>query len=104
MIKVPFAAGLLFVQVCANLWTVSGLLQDYIQCLTCQNPMQFWQEVDKLGPSNKSTIPMEVMDNNCNLMTDINIVLQQWHNDYKGILMQQEQSLMNNFCNKHKVC
>jgi hypothetical protein len=53
-----------------------------IEDSSMNNPREFWNLISKLGPRNKSLIPQMVYDQNNELTSDINIVLENWKRDF----------------------
>ncbi len=50
------------------------------------NPTEFWRQISKLGPKRDSKIPWEVDGPDGNIITDKNIVLNTWKQDFAGLL------------------
>ena len=55
---------------------------DRIDQICTDNPKLFWEELQKLGPKKKTTIPMEVYNDNGDTVSDIDQVLHQWKSDF----------------------
>ena len=56
-----------------------------IETLNTENPTEFWNHVNKLGPKIDKAIPMEVYGENNTVSYDLNDVLRKWKNDYEGL-------------------
>ena len=53
--------------------------------MTSENPNEFWEKIKKSGPRKSSEIPMEIYDQNGEiLMDDIN-VLETWKRDFENL-------------------
>ena len=68
----------------------------YLSTLQTNNPKQFWQELNKLGPKRKRKIPMEVYDEDENIVTDTNYVLNKWKTDFEGLYSSNNITAENN--------
>ena len=60
-------------------------LQENIESICTENPKQFWNYVKKLGPQFNSDIPEEVYDNDGNLVTNLDAVMDKWKKDYENL-------------------
>lgn len=49
-----------------------------IETMTTNNPSEFWNKIKQLGPRRHSSIPMEIYDNDGEIITDEQIVLEKW--------------------------
>jgi hypothetical protein len=56
-----------------------------IESLESENPNEFWERVQKLGPRKSRTIPMEVVSVDGEVKTSEHEVLQKWQNDFYNI-------------------
>jgi hypothetical protein len=56
-----------------------------IETLESNNPNEFWEKVQKLGPRNKTKIPMEIIAENGELKHSVEEVLGKWQNDFSKI-------------------
>ncbi|CAC5405489.1 unnamed protein product [Mytilus coruscus] len=74
--------------------------QDKLQeKLFSLNQRDFWKSIGKLGKANErmDTIPWKVMDNDGNMRTDKNFVLERWKTGFQELLNENaNQSFMNN--------
>ena len=61
-----------------------------IDSLTTNNPTQFWEHINKLGPRKKESIPMEVVSHNAQSTSNINEVLEKWKQDFSQIYNRPE--------------
>ena len=58
-----------------------------LEAANCNDPVAFWRHIADLGPKKKSAIPWEVYVGEDNsIVTDHNIVLDKWKNDFHGLL------------------
>ena len=58
--------------------------QVEISHLNTENPKEFWSEINKLEPKRtNNNIPMEIIDNDGNIVNDIDTVLNKWEQEYK---------------------
>ncbi len=60
-------------------------VQENIESICTDNPKQFWNYVKKLGPQFNSNIPEEIYDQNGDLVTDIDAVLNKWKTEYEKL-------------------
>ena len=60
-------------------------IQCNIENLNSNRPTEFWEEVNKLGPTKKDNIPLEVYNEQDEIINDIPSVLKKWENDFKGL-------------------
>ena len=58
-------------------------IQCNIEILHSNRPTEFWEEVNKLGPTKKDNIPLEVYNEQNEIINDIPSVLGKWENDFK---------------------
>jgi hypothetical protein len=56
-----------------------------IESLESHNPSEFWEKVQKLGPRNKSKIPMEIITEDGELKHSVEDILGRWQNDFSKI-------------------
>ena len=56
-----------------------------IETLNVKNPHEFWQYFKKLGPVKHKDIPLEVIDTQGNLVTNLNLVFEKWKNDFQEL-------------------
>ena len=56
---------------------------EQIEKLRTDNPTEFWRHIKRLGPKNKSKIPLEIEDEDGNITTEVSSVLDKWKNDLK---------------------
>ena len=56
-----------------------------IEELNTSDPKAFWEQLNKLGPRRQKKIPMEYIDDNGNVITDVNAVLDSWRNEFQSI-------------------
>ncbi len=50
------------------------------------DPVAFWRHITSLGPRSSNKIPMEVYDEEGNVVTDTEAVLDRWKGDFEGLL------------------
>ena len=72
--------------------TYNRQLADQIEELNTENPREFWDHINKLGPKRQNDIPTQVYDANGNLNSDINFVKDKWKSDFESLF--QVDSLM----------
>ena len=58
---------------------------DDIENLNTDNPNEFWNHVNKLGPKRNKDVPMEVYDNDGSIIYDTDAVLDRWKTDFEGL-------------------
>lgn len=56
-----------------------------IETMTTNNPSEFWNKIKQLGPRRHSSIPMEIYDNDGEIIIDEQIVLEKWKEDFQNI-------------------
>jgi len=57
-----------------------------IEMLNTTNPTKFWEEISKLGPSNKKqNIPYEVYDNNGDIIYNKTATINKWREEFKKL-------------------
>ena len=56
-----------------------------IEHLETDNPKKFWEAIKRLGPQKKNDIPMEVYDDDGNIVTDSEYVLNKWKTEYEKL-------------------
>ena len=56
-----------------------------IDDLNTNNPNEFWQKIQRLGPRRDKDIPMEVMDDNGDSNNDENVIFERWKNDFMNL-------------------
>ena len=66
--------------------------RTHIERLNTDNPREFWAELNKLGPKRNDSIPMEVYDDNGNILVDTAEVLQKWKIEFEGLYKGYEKS------------
>ena len=63
-----------------------------IENLNKNNPRVFWDAIKKLGPKKKTSIPMNIHDNN-GFNTDPDVVLNKWKDDFNSLYNPPEEGL-----------
>ena len=56
-----------------------------IETMTSNNPSEFWNKIKQLGPRRHSSIPMEIYDNDGEIIIDEQIVLEKSKEDFQNI-------------------
>ena len=56
-----------------------------IETFSSSDPNKFWESIKKLGPYKKKDIPMEVYDEDGNIVTDLPKVLHKWKNEFQSL-------------------
>ena len=56
-----------------------------IEGMTTENPNEFWEKIKRLGPRQSTNIPMEIYGQNGEILTDENIVLETWKQDFENL-------------------
>lgn len=59
--------------------------RDNIARLNTEDPEQFWDQINRLGPQKNVSIPMEIPLGNDELLTDTEKVLQRWKHDFQNL-------------------
>ena len=62
---------------------------DDIENMTADNPNEFWEKIKKLGPRKCSDIPMEAYDQNGDIVSDEQYVLNRWKTDFENLYKRQ---------------
>ncbi len=73
------------------------LLQNRIESVCTEDPKKFWTYIKKLGPKSKNTIPQEVYNEDGEIVTDLNFVLNKWKNEYEMLYKPTCDTFDNNF-------
>ncbi len=68
-----------------------------------ENPRQFWQYIKKLGPRTSSKIIEEVYDENGEITSDLETVLNKWKTDFDNLYKTDSKTFDNNFYNEIKA-
>ncbi len=63
-----------------------------IEQLNTNNPREFWNELNNLGPRKKTQIPMEVYDSESNITNNTNTVLNTWKSEFNELFKGYEKS------------
>ena len=71
---------------------------DSIETFSSKNPKEFWKHIKKLGPRNKTEIPMQVKVDDT-YSSEIDTVLHKWENDFSGLYNKPQ--LTNDNANFH---
>ena len=50
-----------------------------------RNPKEFWKLLKRLGPQKNMAIPLEVIDDHNNIITDKDFVIQKWKSDFEKL-------------------
>ncbi len=53
--------------------------------MNTNNPTEFWNELNNLGPHKKTQIPMEVYDSEGNITNNTNTVLNTWKSEFNEL-------------------
>ncbi|CAC5416249.1 unnamed protein product [Mytilus coruscus] len=56
-----------------------------IETMVTTNPNEFWEKIRKLGPRNVKDIPMEVVDESGEVLTNEKDVLNKWRIDFENL-------------------
>ncbi len=56
--------------------------QNRIESVCTDDPKKFWAYIKKLGPKSKNLIPQEVYNEDGEIITDLNFVLNKWKEEY----------------------
>ena len=57
----------------------------YIEKLQTENPRVFWQQLRRLGPNKRNSIPMEIYNESNQIIYDTNLVLNKWKTDFENL-------------------
>ena len=74
-----------------------------IENMTTENPNEFWEKIKKFGKRKSVEIPMEVYDQNGELLTDHNIVLEIWRRDFEHLYNNEANALFNSDIHRHAL-
>lgn len=66
-----------------------------IETMSTNNPNEFWEKINKLGPRNDSTIPCEIADDSGNVVRNEQEVLDRWKGDFENLYNGKESSTFN---------
>ena len=58
---------------------------NVIEDMSSTNPNEFWNKIRKLGPRNKHNIPMEVLDDEGNVIANDREILERWRVDFENL-------------------
>ena len=58
---------------------------DYIEDTNTNDPVQSWNQINRLGPQKKSEIPMSVMWENGSVSNEFDIVMDTWKSDFSNL-------------------
>jgi hypothetical protein len=64
-----------------------------IDSASTDNPREFWNHIKQLGPKRKSSIPLEVYDDNGNIISDEEFVFNKWTNEFGKLYNFNENSV-----------
>lgn len=56
-----------------------------IETMSTNNPNEFWDKINKLGPRSDKSIPCEIIDGAGNVVRDEQEVLNKWKRDFEGL-------------------
>lgn len=56
-----------------------------IESISTNNPKEFWDKINKLGPRSDKSIPCEIIDENDNVVRNENEVLEKWKRDFETL-------------------
>ena len=73
---------------------------DNIETLNTTDPKQFWEKLNSLGPKKKQIIPLEVYDENNNIVRKKQAVLDKWKAEFSGLYNDSDQINDFPFCNQ----
>ncbi len=75
-----------------------------IENISTSDPKQFWKAIHKLGPKSKKNIPVEVYNEDGNIETDMNKVLNKWSSEYETLytFLPESGTVDDQFFNEHK--
>ena len=59
--------------------------RETIAQLNTEDPKAFWDKIKHMGPSKDNKIPMEIPADDLETITDVNLVLKQWQNDFENL-------------------
>ena len=65
--------------------------QMSIESMQSNNPNVFWREIRKLGPKFNDTIPLEIVNDEDELETRIDKVLDRWRQDFESLFSESEE-------------
>ncbi len=75
-----------------------------IENIPISDPTQFWKAIHKLGSKSKNHIPIEVYNEDGNIETDMNKVLNKWSSEYEVLytFLPESGTFDDQFVNEHK--
>ncbi|CAG2244978.1 unnamed protein product [Mytilus edulis] len=81
------------------------LQMDLLTELEKPNSRDFWKQIGKIGISNdrRDQIPWEVIDDNGEVTTDKECVLQKWKTDYQTLFNDQTDSMLYDQCHLDRI-
>ncbi|VDI24173.1 Hypothetical predicted protein [Mytilus galloprovincialis] len=81
------------------------LQMDLLTELEKPNSRDFWKQIGKIGISNdrRDQIPWEVIDDNGEVTTDKECVLQKWKTDYQTLFNDQTDSMLYDECHLDRI-
>lgn len=56
-----------------------------IESISTNNPKEFWDKINTLGPRSDKSIPCEIIDENGNVVRNENEVLEKWKRDFESL-------------------
>ncbi len=56
-----------------------------IEEMQTNDPKEFWRQLKNLGPQKRTQIPLEVLNENGDLCSDIDYVLKKWHDEFEKL-------------------
>ncbi len=71
--------------------------QNRIESVCTDDPKRFWEYIKRLGPRSKNFIPEEVYNEDGDIITDFNFVLNKWKEDYEKLYKPTCDTFDNNF-------
>lgn len=60
---------------------------NVIERLNTNNPTEFWDHINKLGPRIRKDIPLEVYNQDGDVCNDVDTVLRKWKSEYSNLLI-----------------
>ncbi len=75
-------------------------VRNEIESVCTDNPKQFWSYIKKLGPRYTPGIPQEVYDDDGNIKSDIDSVLDKWKTEYEKLYKTDGTQFDNEFYNQ----
>ena len=68
-----------------------------IETINTSNPTEFWNQISRLGPRTKNSIPIETLLDNGQITRDKSQVLNKWVSEYQNLYLNENECYDNDF-------